>query len=172
MERTEKKKNGKRQRLNTVDWLILSLLLAALLLGVLWVSRRDAASETVPIVYTLSVLSVSSDVADENGGWETLIPNGAVVTNERGSRVLGWVDSVTVRPSAVLSVRGGSPVTVLREDRDDLYVRIRADAIYGKGDCYRVGDIPILCGVDGDFRIGGFSAHACRIVRVEVEGVT
>ena len=107
MERTEKKKNGKRQRLNTVDWLILSLLLAALLLGVLWVSRRDAASETVPIVYTLSVLSVSSDVADENGGWETLIPNGAVVTNERGSRVLGWVDGVTVRPSAVLSVREG-----------------------------------------------------------------
>ena len=35
MERTEKKKNGKRQRLNTVDWLILSLLLAALLLGVI-----------------------------------------------------------------------------------------------------------------------------------------
>ena len=95
------------------------------------------------------------------------MPVGASVTNEKGSRMLGTVEAVTVLPTLVPTVSEGEAVFVQQSRCVDLYVRVRADALYREGDCYRVGDLPILCGTAGDFRIGAYCARGCRIVRVE-----
>jgi hypothetical protein len=165
MENHEKRR---KKRLQGIDWLLLSLALGVLLGSVLLALRaRRQKNEERPILYTLSLWSVSNDPAEENGGWNALMPTGAAVTNERGSIALGWVEQVSVQPSLVPSVENGKVVFIEQSERADLYVTVRAYAAYRAGDCHRVADLPILCGNTGDFRIGAYLAKGCRIVRLE-----
>ena len=151
-----------------MDWLILILVVALLTGGAWWFDKaRMAKGDTVSVIYTLSLLSVPETVAEANGGWETLMPTGAAVTNERGSRSLGTIERFAVRESLVATVADGEAVFIEQNGHVDLYVRVRAKALYREDDCYRVGDLPILCGTVGDFRIGSYLARGCRIVRME-----
>ena len=158
----------RKKRLHPSDWVILCLAAALLTGGVARVVlAKDRRGDAVPIVYTLLLSGASDDVANANGGWELLMPTGAAVTNQRGSLALGEVESIHVRPTLVPSVAEGEPLFLERAGCFDLYVRVRASALYRADDCYRVGDLPILCGTVGDFRIGRYLAVGCRIVRVE-----
>ena len=165
---SEKTRQNDEKKLHLIDWLIMAFVMLLLLGGVWLVLRmRTSKGESIPVVFTLLLSDVSDDVAMVNGGWESLMPIGAEVTNERGSLLLGRVESLSFRPSLMPSVADGEGVLIERNGRVDLYVSVRADAVYREDDCYRVGDLPILCGTAGDWRIGSYLARKGLIVRLE-----
>ena len=157
-----------KKRLHPTDWLILCLLVAVILSGAWWIGRaRRRADEAILVAYTIALEAVSEEIAQANGGWMQLMPVGGAVTNERGSLALGEVAEVYSRPSLVPSVIDGEAVFLERQGIAELFIKVRALALLDEEDCYRVGDLPILCGTVGDFRIGAYLARTCRIVRVE-----
>ena len=170
MESIKNIRKNKKRTMNGIDWLILLLLVALAIGGVWWFSRvQSPDNSSVAIVYTLAVYAVKSDAVIGNGGFDGLMPRGATVTNEKGSQILGEIESFVARPTLVPSVKEGEAVFLEEDGRVDLYVRVRADATYSEGDCFRVGDLPVFCGALGDFRIGAYAASGCRIVRIERE---
>ncbi len=170
MRRKTRDENSTRQGLRSVDWLLLAVLLAAVLLGSYLIRRRGQAdAPTVEIFYTVCVSSV--DVAQsENGDFADLIPKGAAVTNETGTVTLGRVTDVTVRPHRTAAARDGEIVMAESPNRVDLLVRVRAWATVRTGDGLRVGDIRIAAGRAGDFRIGALFAGGCEVIAVERRG--
>ena len=159
---------SKKKRFYPIDWCLLFLVLLLVVGGafrMMQASARDGEETTV--LYTLCLIDASETIAKENGGWEALMPLGAAVTTERGSLMLGSVEAVFIRPTLVPTVTDGAVTFLEKEGYTDLYVTVRAKARYRAEDCCRVGDLPILCGNTGDYRIGGYLARGCRIVRVE-----
>lgn len=157
--------------LRPIDWLLLAVLAAGILLGVYLIRQRGQAAEpTVEILYTVRLSSVDA-AQTENGDFSTLIPSGASVTNETGTVSLGKVTEVRVRPHRTAAVRDGKVVMADVPDRVDLFISVRAWATAKTGDGLRVGDIRIAAGRAGDFRIGSFYAGGAEVVAVQRRGV-
>ena len=166
-----KKETPTRGWLHPIDWLLLSVLVGGILLGVYLVGERRSASEpTVEILYTVCLRAVDTEQAGD-GDIHSLITNGASVTNETGTIALGSVTNVTVRPHKTAVVRDGEVVMAELPDRVDLFVSVRAWATEKIGDGLRVNDIRIAAGRTGDFRLGSFYAGGAEIVAVERRGV-
>jgi len=166
---TDFQKDGtkKTRRFVWIDWVLLLLFAAALLFGMRFLMRRrDAANETAEILYTVCLYGYDAALS-ETGEWNSLIPNGAVVTNAMGTAEMGRVTEVTVRPHRTAAVRDGEVVMVEVPNRVDLLVSVRASAIENEGDGFRVKDIRIAAGGTGDFRIGDLFAEGAKIVSVQ-----
>ena len=157
------------RRLNWVDWVILAVLLASVLLAAWWMmGRRQAATPSNAIQYRICVSAVDPKIAEFSGGWAALIPIDAPVTSANGAISLGRVVGVWEQAHLEAVVQDGEIMFVPREGVTDLYVEIHADAILREGDGVRVGDVRIAAADTGDFRVGGYLAHGARVVRVEV----
>ena len=162
------RKNSLR-RLNWVDWVILAVLLAGVLLAAWWFAeRRQAATPSNVVQYRICVSAIDPQIAEVSGGWAALIPIDAPVTSANGARSLGRVTNVWEQVHLEAVVQDGAVSFVPREDVTDLYVEIRADAILREGDGVRVGDVRIAAADTGDFRVGGYLASGAQVVLVEV----
>lgn len=169
---TESKSDGtkKERRFVWIDWLLLILFAAAILFGARFLMRRrDAAQPTAEILYTVCLYAYDSTLS-ETGDWNSLIPNGAVVSNAMGTAEMGRVTEVTVRQHRTATVRDGEVVMTEVPNRVDLLISVRATATETAGDGFRVKDIRIAAGGTGDFRIGSLYADGARIVSVQRRG--
>lgn len=166
-----KKRNERKRRFRPsfADWLILLLAVAVIAVGAWYVlRRRDAASPTVTVRYTLCLYDTDATLV-EDGAWKALIPVGSSVTNAAGTASLGKVSAVSVRPHSVAAVREGEVVFVELPARVDLLVTVRATATAQTGDGLRVHDIRVSAGERGDWRVGGLLASGAEILAVARE---
>lgn len=154
-----------------VDWLILAAVLAAIAGGIFLLrERRAAATENIPITYTLLIAGESATFGEQTGGWETLIPEGAAVSSSNGAIALGRVAEVRVQPHEYAVARGRTIAWEKDPDRVDLYVTVRANALLREG--LRVSDVRITATDTGDYYLGGFYARGARVISVEREAVS
>ena len=159
---------GPKRRFLWVDWLILTIVLAVLVGGILWLrARKNAENATLPITYTLLLSGESTEFGVDARAWEALIPRGAAVFSSNGAIPLGRISNLRVLPHERAVAKNGKIVWERDPDRVDLYVTVRADALTGDG--LRVSDVRIAACDTGDYYLGGFYAHGARVIAVERE---
>lgn len=150
-----------------VDWLLLLAFAVILFFGVRYLlQQRQHAKADVLTEYVICLSCRDRLLADENGGWNALIPNGALVSRANGTADMGYVTSLEVRAHRVAAVREKKLVFIEREGFSDLYITVRGLAVRSEGDCLRIGDIRIAAGETGDFLVGSFFAGNATVVSV------
>lgn len=150
-----------------IDWLILLSIAALVFLAVNFIfEKRAEAVPNIALEYVICQTEQKQALADENDGWEALMPVGATVSNENGTAYLGDVSGISIRPSVVPTVQAQSVTFIERRGFVDLYITVRGMATHRAGDGMRIGDIRIAAGTVGDFRIGSYYAARARIVSV------
>ncbi|MBE6600941.1 MAG: hypothetical protein E7637_00325 [Ruminococcaceae bacterium] len=160
-------KRESRHRLTWVDRMLICLLAVGIGLGVwYWKSRKDDARSNATVIYTLCVSDAELNLQE---GAESLIPIGSAVTNANGTAVLGYVVGLQARPAWEATVWDEKIAFVQLPNRTELLVRVRADAQEKEGDGFRVRDIRIAAGLQGDFCVGAVFAKNASIIRVERE---
>ena len=154
-------------RLNWLDWLILLGLLGAVIGLALWVllgSRHT--EERRQIEYTLCISGVRPEDFAFSGASDVLIASGLSVRSGNGTVLLGEVLDIRREPAHEVRVENGAVVVAESTDRENLYVRVLADATVREGDGFRVGDVRIAAADTGDFRLGGYLARGVRVASV------
>lgn len=150
----------KIKRFNLLDWLILTILAAAIALFGFFVWRREQTTlPEVPIVCVLR-LPVSDQPLE--------IRVGDAVRNENGTVRFGEVTEISNRPYHTLCLRNGEPVYVGVDGMKETELTVRMLA--RRGIDYRVGEIRVSAGEIGNYRIGG--AFATGVTTVTVREVT
>lgn len=158
----------KVHRFGWVDWLLLFMLCGLVFVGVYyWRIGKNNTHKSITLQYVLCV-SVFEE-QKESGDAERLIESDSAVMNQNGTSVLGNVISVQSRPVRTAVVANGAVAFVPVPNKRELLITVRASASQTEGDGFRVGDIRIAVGKQGDFRIGNFFAGGARIVQVEEE---
>ncbi|MBQ3640115.1 MAG: hypothetical protein II955_06320 [Clostridia bacterium] len=149
------------RRFNTLDWVILTVLAAALaLFGFLFWYRERSAPPTVPIVCVLRLQASETTPS---------IVVGDAVRNENGTVRFGDVVSVSVRPYRAFYLQNGAFVYGAADGLTETEIMVRMNAVRGVD--YRVGDIRVCAGEIGNYRIG--SSFAAGVLTVAVkEAVT
>ena len=161
-------KREKRSRFLWVDWMILVVIVALVGLALWgWSVRKEHAAQERKITYTLCLYDMENAYFQKE--IETLLPIGCSVMNANGTAIMGEVVAVWKRPTVEAIVKNKSLSFLERSDRSDLFVRVQANASEQTGDGFRVQDIRISAGKNGDFRIGGFFAPGALITSVEWE---
>ena len=155
MERTNR-------RLNSLDWILLTVLAAAVVLTAFLLTRRErAATPDIPIVCVLC-LPASERMPDVNVG--------DAVRNENGTVRFGEVTDVVTRPLYALSLRDGNPV--YSEEQGMIVTEVTVRMVALRTTDYRVGDIRVCAGETGSYRIGQMFAAGVTVVSVVEEGLS
>lgn len=150
-----------------LDWLLLVLFIGAIIGGAwYWLARSRAAEPTQKIEYVLKISGIREQYAEENGGWDALIPRDTQVTTANGTAVLGSVTAVDSRAHVEAGVRDGNLTFVVCEGMCDLYVTVYGLGINRTGDGICISDVRIAAGGSGDFRIGALYASNAAIISV------
>lgn len=142
---------------NLLDWLILTILAAALaLFGFFLLRRQERANPSVGIACVLRL------PASEN---ETSVQIGDIVRNENGTVRFGEVVAVSERPYKKFYLQNEKLVygTVQGMTETELTVRMTAT----RGIDYRVGDIRVSAGEVGNYRIGSSFVTGVAVVSLE-----
>lgn len=158
--------DSKARRFGWVDWLLLLLLCGLVFVGVYyWKIRQSSAWKSVEIAYVLCV----SGLEERKGevGAASLVEVGGAVMNQNGTIALGRVLSVQARPVWRAVVANEAVEFVPVPNKKELLITVQASATQKEGDGFRVGDIRIAVGKQGDFRIGRLFAAGASIVRIE-----
>jgi hypothetical protein len=159
--------SGAQKRLTLLDWMLLGGTFLALLIGIpLWLYSGGEA-EGVQIRYTVCISGVQSSFLEEAGEIGELIPVGSAVGSERGTALLGAVETVEKRPHIRPVVKEGKVDFEADPHRLDVYITVLGDAKEREGDGFRIGDIRISAGERGSFRFGGFYASDGLVLSAE-----
>lgn len=151
-----------------VDWILLFAFAVILFFGVrFFLERRQRAEADILTEYVICISSQSQLWADENVGWNVLIPYGTSVSSANGTADMGYVTSLEVRTHQVATVRAKKLVFIEHEGYSDLYITVRGLAVRGEGDCLRISDIRVAAGEAGDFLVGSFFAGNATVVSVK-----
>ena len=148
------------RRFNTLDWVILTVLAAALaLFGFLFWRRERSAPPEVPIVCVLRLQATETPPS---------ISVGDPVRNENGTVRFGEVAAVSAHPYRTFFLRNGAFVYGRVDGLTETEITVRMNAV--RGIDYRVGDIRICAGEVGNYRIGSsFAAGALTVAVKEVK---
>ena len=148
-------------RLNWLDWLILLGLLGAVIgLAFRALGGGRHTEERRQIEYTLCISGVRPEDFAFFGA------SGSSVRSGNGTVMLGEVLDIRREPAHEVRVENGAAVVAESLDRENLYVRVLADATVREGDGFRVGDVRIAAADTGDFRLGGYLARGVRVASV------
>ena len=142
---------------NLLDWLILTLLFAALaLFGFFLLRRQQTANPSVGIECILRL------PASEN---ETVVQIGDAVRNENGTVRFGEVIAVSEQPYKKFYLKNERLVYGTVEGMTETEVTVRMTAT--RGIDYRVGDIRVSAGEVGNYRIGNSFVTGVTILSLE-----
>ncbi len=144
------------RRFNLLDWVILTVLAAALAFAgfLIWRRERTAPPE-LPIVCVFRL-----PASEKPAG----IRVGDPVRNENGTVLFGYVTDVAERPQKLFGMRNGSPVYETVNGTTVTEFTVRMSAV--RGIDYRVGDIRVCAGESGNYRVG--PAFCAGVVTVSV----
>lgn len=153
-----------RKSVFSITWVDVLLLLAVLCViagSVFMLLRgREKDQPSLPIRYVICLRGMKPELlADLSVDASTRI------CTENGTACLGKVLSTSIKPHrrAILSDGIGK---IIEDGYADLYVTVGANAKAQEGDGWRICDIRIAAGMEGDFRIGGYLARGAVIISV------
>lgn len=139
---------------NLLDWLILTILVAAIaLFGFFLLHRQQTAKPSVGIECVLR-LPASEE--------ETVVQIGDVVRNENGTLRFGEVIAVSEQPYKKFYLQNERLVYGTVQDMIEIEITVRMTAT--RGDDYRVGDIRVSAGEVGNYRIGSSFVAGVTVV--------
>ena len=156
---------GEKRTLSAIDALWIFLIAGALVLlavGILSVGTEKR--ETREVVYILRVRGV--DPITFSGGTGALIPEGSEVRSEKGTALLGRVESVQASEVRRTAVIDGAVGFVSAPDEIMLEIRIRGTGTVREGDGIRISDVRIAAGSVGSYRLGGYYAPRATVIFV------
>lgn len=173
MEMRERKNRKIREgaHFNLFDWVLLSTLTVAILLGGFTAWRQILHKEGAEGVVKYTVLLSGAETAMLDSAMEGDALIDVIVRSENGTAILGRVDSVRkeAHTVAVAGKRNVEFITV--PDRADYYINVYADAQKKDGDGIRCSDIRIAAGDVMNLRVGTLLATGARVVHVSWEEV-
>ena len=151
-----------------IDWILLLAFAAILFMGVRYLlERKQSALPDISVEYVICLSEQKQSYAEENGGWEAMLPSGITVSNANGTANMGRVASVTVRPHLTATVKNKEVGVIERQGYVDLYITVHGMAVRLAGEGLRISDIRIAAGEKGDFLIGAFFAGNAVVVSVK-----